>query len=112
MTSPATTTRPVVSIVSTATRQVGVRRLEQVVQHRVADRVGDLVGVTLGHGLGGEQTSGHFVFSCAIAGQHGRWCGAGSRLTEPNRRVQQPDGVSQSRVSEGSWRSRPAPGPR
>jgi hypothetical protein len=37
---------------------VGVAREERV-QHGVADRVGDLVRVTLGHGLGGEQTSSH-----------------------------------------------------
>ncbi len=33
--------------------------LEQVVEHGVADLVGDLVRVTLGHGLRREQTSGH-----------------------------------------------------
>ena len=37
---------------------VGVRG-HQVVEDRVADPVGDLVGVPLGHGLGGEQASSH-----------------------------------------------------
>ena len=35
--------------------------LEEVVEHGVADRVGDLVGVTLGHRLRGEQTSGQLL---------------------------------------------------
>ena len=54
VTSPATCTWPVVTIVSTATRDCGILR-EQRVQDRVADRVTDLVGVTLGDGLTGEQ---------------------------------------------------------
>ena len=53
MISPETTTRPVLTSVSHATRRAGPRQAG--VEHAVGDLVGDLVGVTFGHGLGGEQ---------------------------------------------------------
>ena len=54
VTSPATWTRPVVTMVSTATRRVRVLR-EHGVQDGVTDLVTDLVGVALGDGLGSEE---------------------------------------------------------
>ena len=55
VTSPATTTSPVVT--RRLDRHPAVRVLaQQRVQHRVADLVGDLVRMTLGHRLGGEQS--------------------------------------------------------
>ena len=54
VTSPTTCTWPVVTSVSTATRDLGSSR-EQRVEHRVADGVTDLVGVPLGHRLTGKQ---------------------------------------------------------
>ena len=38
----------------------------QVVEDRVADPVGDLVGVTLGHGLGGEEASSHVALDSSL----------------------------------------------
>ena len=60
VTSPATCTRPVVIRVSTATREVG-SSLQERVEDGVADLVSDLVGVALGHGLRGEQATGHIA---------------------------------------------------
>ena len=47
-----------------AVRVLGEHRVED----RVADLVGDLVRVTLGHGLGGEKASSHVVVPLA------QWC--------------------------------------
>ena len=52
--SPASTTRLVVTSVSQATRRIGIGGQEGV-QHRVAEPVGDLVGMAFGDGFGGEQ---------------------------------------------------------
>ena len=60
VTSPATCTSPVVTMVSTATRLPGSCSS---MASRIASRdlVTDLVGVTLGDGLGREQACGHPV---------------------------------------------------
>ena len=52
--SPASTTRPVVSSVSTATRDSRVLG-QRGVHDRVGDLVGHLVRMALGHGFGGEE---------------------------------------------------------
>ena len=62
--SPATTTSPVVSSVSHATRDMRVLG-EEGVEDGVRDLVGHLVGVTLGHRFGGEGPAGHhFSWLC------------------------------------------------
>ena len=54
MISPETTTNPVFTSVSHATRPERIVAQHRV-QHAVGDLVGDLVRMTLGHGLRGEQ---------------------------------------------------------
>ena len=66
--------------------------LEHGVEHRVADLVGDLVRVTLGHRLRGEKASGHGLAHSCVAGD---WV-AGTLAAETRR-------------SGASW---PLPGPR
>ena len=51
--SPATTTMPVLTSVSHATRALGILR-EDPVEDGVGDLVADLVGVAFGDGLGRE----------------------------------------------------------
>ena len=71
MISPETTTRPVLTSVSQATRPERVVAQHRV-EHAVGDLVGDLVRVALGHRLGGEQVlvvgkRGHGIWSVSSA---------------------------------------------
>ena len=60
VTSPATTTSPVVTRHSTATRLLRILP-QQFVEHRVADLVRDLVRMPLGHRFRGEESARHEI---------------------------------------------------
>ena len=77
--SPASTTRLVVTRVSQATRRIGVGG-QKGIQHRVAEPVGNLVGMPFGDRFGGEQelarvAHGWFLSSSRRVGAGGWRCG-------------------------------------
>ena len=110
VTSPATTTSPVVSSVSQATRLAG-SPLEHGVEDGVGDLVGHLVGVALGDRLRGEGGSHvRAPLLGASVGDHPIQYRVGHRILGGQRDVHgAPVGVRGSTTALVSW-SNPAPG--
>ena len=90
--SPATTTRPVVTRVSQATRLMRVLGQDGV-EDRVGDLVGHLVGMALGHRLRGEGPAGSRVLLVGGSGSVGARCGPLVVGRQECRRCERHDGI-------------------